>query len=565
MNGLKFKLIVPIVCMFLVITVFFSWQIMYTLSTSAKVEHVHNTSLAVLTNADELKLSVVQVQQWLTDISATKGEDGLNDGFDLAEEFSKRIGELTRELKQLAPEKREKIESIEKAFAPYYEAGKKMAKNYIEGGTSRGNEIMGEFDATAEVINRSVDEFKKSSYEEFEAEIRNIEHNARMSVTVAVAAVASGAVITLLVLLFVSRAVLRPVLSVLSKLEELADNEGDLTQKIAVTSRDEIGRLADTTNKVLENFRDIIMVIKEKSADLEGITDRVNVSMEDLEGSSRDISEFAREVSVGMQETAVSFEEVNRTSSHIMGDIEKFADKAQAGAERAREINRGSGELRSNAKLSRENTQRVYESTQEKLKEVVSESKSVEKINELSDAILNIAGQTNLLALNASIEAARAGEAGRGFAVVADSIRTLAEDSEQSANEIQAIAKTVVLSIKKLTQSAESILEYIHGEVLKDYDELIETSDAYSDGSQYLDELLNDFDRASRALLVTVGEMTHSISKTTVTVDRNTVQTSNIAEKTNHIARLTDVVSGLTKDARLEASELNDLVAKYRV
>ncbi len=245
--------------------------------------------------------------------------------------------------------------------------------------------------------------------------------------------------------------------------------------------------------------------------------------------------------------------------------VKKFADKAQAGAERAREINRGSGELRSNAKLSRENTQRVYESTQEKLKEVVSESKSVEKINELSDAILNIAGQTNLLALNASIEAARAGEAGRGFAVVADSIRTLAEDSEQSANEIQAIAKTVVLSIKKLTQSAESILEYIHGEVLKDYDELIETSDAYSDGSQYLDELLNDFDRASRALLVTVGEMTHSISKTTVTVDRNTVQTSNIAEKTNHIARLTDVVSGLTKDARLEASELNDLVAKYRV
>lgn len=565
MNGLKFKLIVPIVCMFLVITVFFSWQIMYTISTSAKVEHVHETSLAVLTKADELKLSVVQVQQWLTDISATKGEDGLNDGFDLAEAFAKRIGELTGELKRLAPEKRERIESIEKAFAPYYEAGKKMAKSYIEGGTSRGNEIMGEFDATAEVINSSVDEFKKSSYEEFEAEIRRIEHNARMSVMVAVAAVASGAVITLLVLLFISRAVLRPVVSVLNKLEELADNEGDLTQKIEVTSRDEIGRLADTTNKVLENFRDIILVIKEKSADLEGITDRVNVSMEDLEGSSRDISEFAREVSVGMQETAVSFEEVNRASSHIMGDIEKFADKAQAGAERAREINRGSGELRSNAKLSRENTQRVYENTQEKLKEVVSESKSVEKINDLSDAILNIAGQTNLLALNASIEAARAGEAGRGFAVVADSIRTLAEDSEQSANEIQAIAKTVVLSIKKLTQSAENILEYIHGEVLKDYDELIETSDAYSDGSQYLDELLNDFDSASRALLSTVGEMTHSISETTDTVDRNAVQASNIAEKTNHIARLTDVVSGLTKDARLEASELNDLVAKYRV
>lgn len=565
MNSLKLKLIIPITCMFLVIAIFFSGQIMYTRSTSAKVESLHSKNFAILTKADELKFSVVQVQQWLTDISATKGQDGLNDGFDLAEEFAKRVGELAGELKQLAPEKRSEIEGIESAFAPYYDAGKKMAKNYIEGGTSQGNAIMGEFDSTATAINDRVDKFKRSSYEEFETEIKNIEHNARMSVTVAVAAIASGAVITLLVLLFVSRAVLRPVVNVLNKLEELADNEGDLTQKIAVTSRDEIGRLADTTNKVLENFRNIILIIKKKSTSLEGITGRVNVSMEDLEGNSGEICEFTQEVSAGMQETAASFEEMNRASGHIMDDIEKFADKAQMGAARAREINRGSDELRSSAKLSRENTQRVYESTQAKLKEVVSESKSVEKINELSDAILNIAGQTNLLALNASIEAARAGEAGRGFAVVADSIRTLAEDSEQSANEIQAIAKTVVLSVEKLTQSAESILEYVQKEILKDYDKLIETSNAYGDGSQYLDKLLNDFDSTSKALLATVGEMTHSISETTTTVDRNAVRTSDIAERTDHIARLVDTVAGLTKDARLEASELNDLVAKYKV
>lgn len=102
-----------------------------------------------------------------------------------------------------------------------------------------------------------------------------------------------------------------------------------------------------------------------------------------------------------------------------------------------------------------------------------------EKINELTNNILNIASQTNLLALNASIEAARAGEAGRGFAVVADEIRNLAENSRDTANDIQNISVLVTEAVRVLSENAEEMLKFVGTDVIKDYDGFVDVVNQY--------------------------------------------------------------------------------------
>lgn len=137
-----------------------------------------------------------------------------------------------------------------------------------------------------------------------------------------------------------------------------------------------------------------------------------------------------------MQETAASTEEMNASSTEIGNAVISISEKSQKGAESAGVIRRRAMDLKDIAISSKENANRMYTDTYNRLRAAIAESKSVEQISALSTSILQITSQTNLLALNAAIEAARAGEAGKGFAVVAEEIRKLAESSKVTVTEI---------------------------------------------------------------------------------------------------------------------------------
>lgn len=565
MKSLKFRLVAPIFCMFALMMVFFSLQAIYVKEISKKVVTLHETSFAVLSRSDELKFSVVQVQQWLTDISATKGQDGLDDGFKLAQEYAKRVQELLKELRQLAPEKASELDAIQSAFDLYYAAGQKMARNYIDGGTKQGNLIMGEFDGAATAINDKVDAFKEASYTRFNREVEEIESSIQRVLGLMWVAIAAALLITIFVWVAVSRTVLRPILNVLEKLQGLSNNNGDLTQRIPIERDDEIGQLARTTNKVMDNFGEIIVAIKEKSYDLASMSDQINNVMVDLKRNSADIYRSTKEVSDGVDETASSFENMNQTSQIIISEVESVAHKSHEGASRAQDIAVAASQLQKSAMTSKETALKAYESTSTRLTQVIEESRSVEKIKALSDTILDISVQTNLLALNASIEAARAGEVGKGFAVVAESIRDLAGKSTTSANEIQAISKTIVVSVDSLTQSANEILDYLEKEVLKDYDSLVQVGESYSNDSQYLGQILRDFEEISQDLLLKISAMVSSISDATGSVSQSAAETTNITGKSYDITKLIGEVEQLTERSRHKSGELSDLVSRYRV
>jgi methyl-accepting chemotaxis protein len=138
------------------------------ISDSAKDISQHSRALIehemkVLNNAYSLKFSVVQVQQWLTDISATRGLDGLDDGFDLAADHAREFGDALAVLRQIDPENRERYDAMATRFEAYYSVGQEMARAYIASGPAGGNQIMAAFDAEAVAMTELVEGFLASS------------------------------------------------------------------------------------------------------------------------------------------------------------------------------------------------------------------------------------------------------------------------------------------------------------------------------------------------------------------------------------------------------------------
>ena len=256
---------------------------------------------------------------------------------------------------------------------------------------------------------------------------------------------------------------------------------------------------------------------------------------------------------------------MSATTSQIEAAINSLAEKAQEGAEVAEEISARANRLKENAVKSQKNAGEIYANAYEKLKNAIEQSKAVEQINILSDAILDITSRTNLLALNAAIEAARAGEAGKGFAVVADEIRTLAENSKNAVTEIQRVTKDVVMSVENLSQNSQEILGFIDQTVVSDYASMVGISDQYKKDAELVSGIVTDFSATTEQLLASIQNLVRAINDIAIASNDGATGASNIAEKTAIVVEKADEVIKSCISSMESSQRLAELVSRFKV
>lgn len=565
MRSIKTKLLIPLTILGLVFLFYIVVIYLFLDENIAKVEEMKDTSYESVLIAEDIKLSVVQVQQWLTDISATRGAQGYDDGFDEAETQAQNVYTLLDQLVKVDATFEKDAEEVRVKFTPYYETGKEMAQAYISGGPEKGNAMMAEFDTVAEEINAAVDELKQHALKDADNSIVHIENRSKQIEHFSVFVLLIGTLVYLAVYYIIKRIIIAPIKEILAKLKLMAENSGDLTQHILFKSNDEIGELAENFNKMQESFRQLLQqVISISVATAQGMKktkENVTTGLTLI----HDMNDRAANISGNMEENAASIEETTSITNEIDESINVFVTRAQEESNNASQINKRAEQLKEMAILSKQRAEKINKETKQKLEQAMENAKEVEKITVLTDTIMDISSQTNLLALNATIEAARAGEAGKGFAVVASEINQLASDSAKSVEEIRAVNGNVFKIVEELVSTLQEIYEYMNEEVVQNFNNTVKTGEQYSDDAY-------TFRNASEANLETSKQISASMDMMTKTMDMVAQASGQSAEETTEISgnitklmEYFDAIAQLSEELDTDSKNLTNLVSQYTV
>lgn len=294
-------------------------------------------------------------------------------------------------------------------------------------------------------------------------------------------------------------------------IREINEGRGDLTKRLEVNSNDEIGASSRGINEFIETLQNIMSKIITNSNVLDGIVGNVVTNVASSNDSASDISAIMEELSATMEEVSATTNNVTTNTEKVNKRVHNMAERTEEISKYAQEMKVRAVELEHSAKDNKDHTSKVVGEITDEMNIALENSKSVEKVAQLTEDILSISSQTNLLALNASIEAARAGEAGKGFAVVAEEIRQLADSSRETANKIQNINEMVIESVNGLVNASEKIITYVNETILKDYDAFVQGGQQYNNDATQIDENMIEYAQQVKAVMQNVAEMTESI------------------------------------------------------
>lgn len=360
------------------------------------------------------------------------------------------------------------------------------------------------------------------------------------------------------------RTIIVPTVSYEKKLSQITqkinDKNGDLTERITVQTADEVGKLAKGVNLFIVTLQNIMKEIVSSSEDLDKTFQQVNQSIVEANKDSGDISAAMEEAAATMDSVTVTIHNINESTARVGEAVNNISGVTRGIYDHTKEMKQHAETMEKTAVMSKNGTNEVVGAILEHLNQAIENSKSVARVDELTNEILSISGQTNLLALNASIEAARAGEVGKGFAVVADEIRQLADSSRETANKIQNINGLVVSAVNELSTNANEIVEYISGTILPDYDSYAvsgqqyrEDADAVSDAMK---QCINEMDELQGHMELLVNQMEqieNSVSECSSGIGTSADSTSKLADEMRqvyeHVESSAKVVENLKQNS----------------
>ncbi|MFB2649072.1 methyl-accepting chemotaxis protein [Shewanella mangrovisoli] len=341
--------------------------------------------------------------------------------------------------------------------------------------------------------------------------------------------------ISIVIGLWVNRSVMNPIRDIVENLKTIRQ-DSDLTVKFKTFNDDELGQISTSLTQVIEHLRGILHSIAEAA-------NTVN-------SSATELSSFTQATNKRMQQQQAETEQTATAMNEMTATVAEVAQSAAAAADSAKDADSYAANGNHIVMQSITSMSQLSEQIQKTAQVIGFLSNESQNIGRVLDVIKSIAEQTNLLALNAAIEAARAGEQGRGFAVVADEVRTLAQRTQKSTQEIEAMIATLQQGVKEAVNAMEVGINQVD-----------DANDKANQAGQALKEIVASVDNITElnTHIATAAEEQSSVAES---INRSIIAISDIAEhSTNSALELSESVLNLTK----LANSMRNQVSAFRL
>ena len=362
------------------------------------------------------------------------------------------------------------------------------------------------------------------------------------------------AMVTILVTFFVVASsaglIIKPLKKAIISLKDIAEGEGNLTLRLDVKSRDEIGELAFWFNGFIEKLQAIIKRIAENS-------DKVHASANRLSSIAKQLSVGAEDASQRAATVATASEEMTVHLNNVAASMEQSSTNTNMVASAAEEMTSTINEIAENAERARDVSSKAVTQARSASEKMEQLGAAAQKISMVTETITEISEQTNLLALNATIEAARAGEAGKGFAVVANEIKELAKQTAQATLNI----KSQIDDVQRTTKSTVTEIDQI-SEVIAGVNDIVATiATAVEEQTAATREIANNIAQASQGIQEVNGNVNQS-SRVAVNISQD-ISRVNIAA--TEISQNSKEVKASSEDLQRMSTELNTIVGSFKI
>ena len=332
-----------------------------------------------------------------------------------------------------------------------------------------------------------------------------------------------------------------------------------------VKIKDETGDMARAVRKMRKKLREMVNLIETTGMTLGDNVLDLNENMTVVGDICNNNSATAEELAAAMEEAASATDTVNQAIERVNVNAKDIEHLSEQGAENSLQVKERAASLKEMTAEVSDSANSMYEDVWANSKEALEKAQAVERINELTQNIMEISSQTNLLALNASIEAARAGEAGKGFAVVATEIGKLASQTQDAVEDINDIIGQVNSAVEGLTGCLDNTMTFLDKTVRENFASFREIGENYDEDASTYQAGMEQINEAVKELVTAITEITFSTQEINTTVGESAAGVSDIAGKTSEMVQKIQSTDAFMRDSKKSADDLIGIVSEFEL